>query len=245
MNFLRAAALAICLLPRIVQAEDFVVPALSAPVVDQAGVLTAGTKDRLDRALSNIRQATGLQLAVLIVPNLSSETIEQTAIRVVDAWQLGTKDEDNGALLMLAMSERKIRIEVGQGLEGVLTDALSKRIIDERITPLLRANDADGAVTVALYSMAQAAFPEKDMSRYFSTLPPPSTGRQATRRPLSPIELAFLALVIFFALFTRTGRQLLMLALLTGGRGRGSYRGGSSYRGGGGGFSGGGSSGGW
>ncbi len=99
------------------------VPALRSAVTDQAGILSPATRQQLESALRQIQKIGGTQLAVLTVPDLAGLTIEQASIRVVDAWKLGSKKDDKGLLLMVARDERKVRIEVGQGLEGVLTDA--------------------------------------------------------------------------------------------------------------------------
>jgi uncharacterized protein len=247
-RFRRAACL-IVVLPMIASASNFIVPELSAPIVDKAGFIPVSARSRLENALHRIHDVEGLQIAALIVPDLSGLTIEEAAIRVADAWKLGSKKEDKGALLLIAVAEKKIRIEVGQGLEGDIPDALAKRIIAERMAPLIGAGDAEGAVTVGLYSIAQAAFPDKNMRPYFEESSFPSPSRSRESRPLTTGELIVLGILLFLALFTRTGRNILLLALMSGGRG--GYRGGSggsgsrSYRGGGGGFSGGGASGGW
>jgi uncharacterized protein len=97
-------------------------------VHDEANVLSPATKAQLEALLKAERDSTSNQIAVLIVPSLEGEDIDGYGIRVADAWKLGTKKNDNGVLLLVALQDKKVRIEVGQGLEGVLTDALSSRI---------------------------------------------------------------------------------------------------------------------
>ena len=244
----RAACFLIAL-PMVALAGDFVIPELRSPIIDTADFVQGSTRSRLENALQNIHTTSGLQIAALIIPSLSGMTIEDASIRVTDAWKLGSKEQDKGVLLLIAVAEKQIRIEVGQGLEGEIPDALAKRIIEERVTPLMRGGDRDGALTVALYSIAQAAFPDKDMRAYFEETPLPNSTHQQGR-PLSATELIFLGLLLFLLLFTRMGRNILFFALMVSGRGgqggfggRGKSSGG--YGGGGGGFSGGGASGGW
>jgi uncharacterized protein len=248
-NRLLRFALAFLALPMANQlyAADFIVPELRSPIVDDANFLPSATRSRLEQSLSEIHDSTGLQIAALIVPNLSEVPIESVGIRVTEKWKLGSKKHDKGALLLIAVAEKQIRIEVGQGLEGELTDALAKRIISERIAPLISGGDNVGAVTVGLYSIAQAAFPDQNMRVYFDREPLPASPHPNSR-PLTAGELAVLGILLFLALFTRTGRSILFFALMTSGRGGGSSGGGSrggGYGGGGGGFSGGGASGGW
>lgn len=111
------------------------VPPLSARVTDLAGILTPAQKASLDRMLTDFEKRKGSQIAVLIVPSTQPESIEQYSIRVVDQWKLGRKKVDDGVLLLIALQDRAMRIEVGYGLEGALTDATSNRIIDGVMTP--------------------------------------------------------------------------------------------------------------
>jgi len=111
------------------------VPALTGRVVDLTGTLTADQKTALEAKLAAFEAEKGAQIAVLLVPTTQPEAIEQYSIRVVEAWKLGRKGVDDGVLLLIAKNDRKMRIEVGYGLEGVLPDAVAKRIISEVITP--------------------------------------------------------------------------------------------------------------
>src|ERR1700744_5726758 len=113
---------------------DVAVPPLSGRVVDQTGTLSAGDIASLTQTLKDFETRKGSQIAVLIVPTTAPETIEQYSIRVAEAWKIGRKKVDDGAILLVAKDDRKLRIEVGYGLEGALTDLTTKRIIDEIIT---------------------------------------------------------------------------------------------------------------
>ena len=121
------------------------VPPLTARVTDLTGTLAAGEQQALEQHLAALEARTGSQLAVLVVPTTAPEVIEQYSIRVVDAWRLGREGIDDGVLLLVAKNDRKLRIEVGRGLEGAIPDAIAKRIITEQITPAFRAGRfADG-----------------------------------------------------------------------------------------------------
>jgi uncharacterized protein len=140
-----AAALlvvAVTLWPFTAPAQQLVaVPPLASPVTDVAGVLSPDQSAALDAKLRAFEQAKGSQVAVLVVPTTQPEDIEQYGIRVVDAWKLGRKGVDDGALLLVAVQDRRVRIEVGYGLEGVLPDATANRIIEEAIVPAFRDGD--------------------------------------------------------------------------------------------------------
>jgi uncharacterized protein len=123
------------------------VPALKARVTDLTGTLTPDQSAALEAKLAAFEQAKGSQVTVLIVPTTKPEEIEQYAIRVAEAWKLGRKGVDDGAILLVARDDRKVRIEVGYGLEGPLPDATANRIIDEDIVPRFRAGDYYGGIT--------------------------------------------------------------------------------------------------
>jgi uncharacterized protein len=116
------------------------IPALKQRVTDLTSTLGAGDVAALDAKLAAWEQQTGNQLAVLIVPTTKPEPIEAYSIRVADAWKIGRKGQDNGAMLVVAKDDRKLRIEVGYGFEGSLTDATARRIIGDTIAPRLREN---------------------------------------------------------------------------------------------------------
>ncbi|MCE9551044.1 MAG: YgcG family protein [Betaproteobacteria bacterium] len=114
---------------------EVAVPPLSARVTDLTSTLDAAQKQQLETRLAQFESKKGAQIAVLLIPTTQPETIEQYGIRVVEAWKLGRKGIDDGVLLLIAKDDRTLRIEVGYGLEGVLPDAIAKRIIAETITP--------------------------------------------------------------------------------------------------------------
>ncbi|MDD1535994.1 hypothetical protein C7U89_23285 [Bradyrhizobium sp. WBOS4] len=126
---------------------DVAVPELTGRVVDQTDTLSSGDIAALSQKLQDFESRKGSQIAVLIVPTTQPETIEQFSIRVAEAWKIGRKKVDDGAILVVAKSDRHLRIEVGYGLEGALTDVTSRRIIDEVITPKFRAGDFSAGIS--------------------------------------------------------------------------------------------------
>jgi uncharacterized protein len=183
------------------------VPKLSARVTDLTGTLTAEQQSALEQKLAAFEAAKGAQLAVLIVPTTKPEEIEQYSIRVVDQWKLGRgtvngKRVDDGALLIIAKDDHRIRIEVGYGLEGVLTDAMSNRIISETITPAFREGNFYGGIDGGLDQMMKLIQGEP--------LPPPEHAWQSGRRGGGPAlfpELLFAVLigsVLLRGIFGRT-----------------------------------------
>ncbi|SFN40169.1 uncharacterized protein SAMN05216573_112214 [Bradyrhizobium sp. Rc3b] len=126
---------------------DVAIPELTGRVVDQTGTLSISNVAALSQRLRDFETRKGSQIAVLIVPTTQPETIEQFSIRVAEAWKIGRKKVDDGAILVVAKNDRHLRIEVGYGLEGALTDVTSRRIIDEIITPKFRAGDFGGGIS--------------------------------------------------------------------------------------------------
>ena len=129
------------------------VPPLTGRVVDQTATLSASDADALTQRLKDLETRKGSQVAVLIVPTTQPETIEQFSIRVAEAWKIGRKKIDDGALLVVAKNDHKLRIEVGYGLEGALTDVTSRRIIDEVIVPRFRSGDFAGGISAGVDRM--------------------------------------------------------------------------------------------
>ncbi|TQF33709.1 YgcG family protein [Bradyrhizobium sp. UNPA324] len=125
---------------------DVAVPQLTGRVVDQTGTLSSSDIASLSQKLRDFEARKGSQIAVLIVPTTQPETIEQFSIRVAEAWKIGRKKIDDGAILVVAKNDRHLRIEVGYGLEGALTDVTARRIIDEVITPKFRSGDFAGGI---------------------------------------------------------------------------------------------------
>lgn len=138
-------AILVALLPALAPALD--VPHLRGYVNDYAGILSAGTVRQLEETLAAFERSDSTQVVVLTVPSLQGEDLEMFSIRVAEAWRIGQKGKDNGVILLVAKAERKVRIEVGRGLEGTLTDLVSGRIIRGEITPRFRQGDFDGGVT--------------------------------------------------------------------------------------------------
>lgn len=126
------------------------IPELRAAVTDLTDTLDEPARAALESRLTAFQQQNGAQIAVLIVPSTQPETIEQYSIRVVDAWKLGRAEQDDGVLLLIAMNDRTMRIEIGKGLEGVIPDALAKRIIDETIVPAFRKQDVSGGIAAGV-----------------------------------------------------------------------------------------------
>ena len=147
MKAARAGFVALLLVFAFAALADVAVPPLSGRVVDRTGTLSSSEVSSLDKTLRDFEARKGSQVAVLIVPTTQPETIEQYSIRVAEAWKIGRKKIDDGAILVVAKEDRKLRIEVGYGLEGALTDVTSKRIIDEVITPKFRSGDFAGGIT--------------------------------------------------------------------------------------------------
>ncbi len=212
------------------------VPPATGYVNDRAGILSSSTKQQLEQGLREFEQSDSTQLVVLTVPSLEGEVLEEYSLKVAEKWGIGQRDKDNGALLLIARDERKIRIEVGYGLEGQLTDLLTGRIIDQEITPRFRSGDYDGGVVAGISAMAQAVRgayqgkpPKKKSSGGFFTL------------------LLFLAPWLLLAGPRRSARRRSGIWFGGGGFGGGGgfSGGGGGFSGGGGGFGGGGSSGGW
>jgi uncharacterized protein len=129
------------------------VPPLAGQVVDQARVLPLSTVESITAQLAAHETKSSNQVAVLIVPTLDGDSIEEFSHRVATAWKLGQKGTDNGVLLLVAIQERKVRIEVGYGLEGVLTDARSAQIIRHEIVPRFRAGDLAGGVMAGVQAI--------------------------------------------------------------------------------------------
>ena len=129
------------------------IPPLQARVTDQTNLLDAATRQALEAKLAAFEQAKGSQIAVLIVATTEPEAIEQYSIRVVDAWKLGRKDVDDGVLLLFAMQDRAMRIEVGRGLEGAIPDAIAKRVIAEVITPHFQREDFAGGIDAGVSAL--------------------------------------------------------------------------------------------
>ncbi|MBG0791656.1 MAG: TPM domain-containing protein [Desulfovibrionaceae bacterium] len=245
------------------------VPAYKGRVNDYADMISPETEQRINAALAQLEQTDSTQVAVLTIPSLEGDSLEEFSIRVADAWKVGQKDADNGAILLVSKNDHKIRIEVGYGLEGVLTDVLSGQIIDRIISPSFKAGDFDQGFAQGTAAIIQAVRGE------FKGAPAPS--RQRGSSGVLPFIILVMVSIIFiterFGRVRRHQRQLidpktgkpiagrtgaadtaatlLLLSMLGGGRHGGGGFGGGGFGGGGfggfggGGFGGGGASGGW
>jgi uncharacterized protein len=124
-------------------------------VHDEAKILTAQTVQKLENELKVFEDSTTNQIAILIIESLEGEVLENYSLKVSEAWKLGNKNNDNGVLLLISINDKKMRIEVGQGLEGVLTDALTNRIVRNEIAPAFRRQDYDAGVSNGVYAIMQ------------------------------------------------------------------------------------------
>lgn len=192
------------------------IPPLKAHVTDLTGTLDAQQQQQLEGELIALEQSKGSQLGVLIVPTTQPEDIAQYGIRVGDAWKLGRKGTDDGVILIVAKNDRRVRIEVGRGLEGAIPDAASARIIREYITPKFRTGDFFGGIhdaTDALTKLIQG-----------EPLPPPLTEDKSSKPGANDLFNAAI-FTVFSMLFLRSliGRfPGLLRATLMGGLGAGA-----------------------
>src|SRR6202034_595420 len=165
------------------------IPKLEARVTDVTGTLTAAQQAELEQKLAHCEARKGAQIAVLLVPTTQPEEIEQYSIRVTDAWKLGRKKVDDGALLIIAKNDHALRIENGYGLEGVLTDAASNRIIQDTMVPLLRQGQYYAAISAGLDQMMRLIDGE--------ALPPPDRTWQHQRAlPWNALPFALFGFLI-------------------------------------------------
>ncbi len=137
------------------------VPALKGRVNDYASVLSPETENKLEETLSALESSDSTQVVVLTIPSLEGEVLEQFSIKVAEEWKIGQKNKDNGAILLIAKNDRKIRIEVGRGLEGKLTDLISGRIIRSEIIPKFKEGDFNGGIeagTTAIVSVVRGEY---------------------------------------------------------------------------------------
>jgi uncharacterized protein len=150
-------------------AAQIAVPPLAARVTDQTGTLSAQQRAALEQALAEFEQRKGAQIALLMLPSVKPETAAQFAVRVQEAWKLGRKGVDDGVLVVVAKEDRELHIEVGYGLEGVLPDAVAKRIIEEEITPRFKQGDFYGGLRAGIERIMRVVEGEP--------LPPPRAAR--------------------------------------------------------------------
>ncbi|HPR17301.1 MAG TPA: TPM domain-containing protein [Candidatus Cloacimonadota bacterium] len=230
------------------------VPALKGHVNDYANVLTSQQKTKLESYLTNYEQATSIQVALLTIKSLQGENLENYSMQVAEKWKLGQKEQDNGVLLLVAMQEKKLRIEVGYGLEGTLTDAKSGYIIRNYIVPSFKTGDYFNGISAGIGAITGVL--SKDL-----VITDEQIAQSQKEEESSGVQIPFVFLVILFmAVFGGFGRRrrggllpFLFLGSMMGGNdhhrggGFGGFGGGGfgGFSGGGGGFGGGGASGGW
>lgn len=215
-------------------------PALTGRVVDQANIIPADVRTALDAKLADLETKSGIQLVVATVTSLDDQDIETYANQLFRQWQLGEKAKNNGVLLLVAPKEHRVRIEVGYGLEGTLTDALSKVIISNAVAPRFKTNDFGGGVArgvddiITVLTTDSAEWQQRPSLRVDS-----SPARDPTNWVIIAAIIAFLTLFIVSPGFRWFALNVGLNILLNSGSSRG---GGSSGGFSGGGFSGGGGS---
>jgi uncharacterized protein len=228
-------------------ASAFTVPKLTAPVVDQADVIDETTEKKLNEILKQVLSSGGSQIGVLTVKTIDNLSIEEASIKVADAWKLGDARRDDGVLLILALKERKLRIEVGQGKEGDLPDLYAKRIIEQVIVPELKNNRLSYGIKEGVYHILTHT--DAEWMRANGLALREMKEKQEDDSSLYALIGAVILFGIFFGLFAIVDHFFPKLTSSRSGHSRGGRSGGSSgssgYSGGGGGFSGGGASGGW
>ncbi|MCE7031091.1 TPM domain-containing protein [Lysobacter sp. GX 14042] len=186
------------------QAQELApIPALDSPVVDTTGTLDAGTVRQLEAQALALQQRKGSQLQVLVVPTTVPEDIAQYAVRVYDQWRLGRQGVDDGLLLVVAIDDRRVRIEVGYGLEGAIPDATASRVIQEYLVPRFRAGDFAGGIVEASAVLVGLVDGEP--------LPEPMAGHRASGSGggwLVGLFAAFIAAQVVRGIFARAPRPL-------------------------------------
>ncbi len=249
-----------------VHAADLKFPALTGRVVDDAHVLSDVQKATLTDKLKALEDKTSRQLVVVTVPSLQGDEIEDYGYKLGRAWGIGQKAENNGTLFLIAPSEHKVRIEVGYGLEGILTDALTSVILQTQVLPKFKAGDVPGGIEAGTDALIQqmSADPSEAEQKVAAAKAQQDAaadtgGYHYVRHRSNPLSLIFTVLFVLFVFGGVFGRRgglgallpLMFLGGLGGGRGRdddwggGGGGGGGGFSGGGGGFGGGGSSGSW
>lgn len=221
-------------------AKAFDVPALSGSVIDQAGLLQPNSLQVISEDLYQFKAKTGVQIQVLIVKSLNDEPIENVAIQIFDTWKLGDKKKDNGILFLIAPNERKLRIEVGQGLEGAVPDVIAKRIIADVVAPQFKRGQFDLGIQSGVAAL------ENYVVTGDEGMIAPETSRG--KLPLSYLVIAGLIIFGIIFMISPVMAMQILFSLLSGGRGGGGGSGdgsGGGWSGGGGSSSGGGASGDW
>lgn len=189
------AILMLILLPQLVFALE--VPQLRGHVNDYANMLSPAASERLEQALAAFENSDSTQIVVLTVNSLEGEALEEYSIKVAEAWRIGQAKLDNGAILLITKQERKIRIEVGRGLEGVLTDLTSGRIIRGDISPYFKRGDYDGGITAGVSSIMQVVRGE------YQAQPRDLKQGKKSAEPVFTLLLFLLVAVVFLGSFSK------------------------------------------
>lgn len=240
-------------------AQEF--PALTGRVVDAANILTPAQEISLDAKLTRLEQQSQRQLVVVTIADLKGYDIADYGFRLGDHWGIGDKGRDDGALLIVAPNERKLRIEVGYGLEGILTDALSGRIIRNSIVPRFKQGDYPGGIAAGTDELVRILMlPPEEAKKLAAQAAKEQQGGEESGQALVAIFLIVMFIILPMLLRGRAGRAYrdgTLPVILWGpgiggggshwgsGGGSGWSSGGGGFSGGGGGFGGGGASGGW
>ncbi len=207
-SFLILTALSLGTICQAQWAMALAVPSVTNRVNDYAEMLSPATRQQLESVLTALEKSDSTQLAVLTIPSLEGENLEEFSLKVVEKWKLGQKGLDNGVLLLIAKNDRKLRIEVGYGLEGVLTDLTSGRIIRDIITPQFRNGNFDQGVingVSAIISVIRGEFKAEDMAA--------SSGQKSDGN----IEgMVIFLLFILFNISKVFGRQKIVAATISG-----------------------------
>jgi uncharacterized protein len=226
-------------------------PPPTAFVTDKAGVINDSDARALNEKLAAFEQRTGAQFIIYVFPTLDNEVLEDFTIKCAERWKVGNKKYDNGLILFVFVKERKLRIEVGYGLEGTITDAFSRRVIEQYIAPHFRQGDYAGGLNAAADAlMAEIEHKEAPVA----PVQTPSSRGRATNAfgPLFTILFWIIVIIFLSVMSRRRGGGCLWPLFFLGGGGRtfggggwGGGGGGGGFSGGGGSFGGGGASGGW
>lgn len=226
------------------------VPKLQGRINDYANILISADEANLENLLKQIEISTSSQIALLTIPSLEGENLESYSLKVAEQWGLGQKDRDNGILLLVAMQEKQIRLEIGYGLEPIMTDAKSGYIIREVIVPEFQKGNFYQGIASGLLMTGQIITKDYDISE--EELAAYQKQQTKSKKPQLPVGfLIFLFMMVFGGLGRRRRGGLLPLLFLGSmlGGSRSSRSGGlggfGGFSGGGGSFGGGGASGGW
>jgi len=238
INKIKSAAL-LSLLLLLIPLTAFSIPSTKGYVSDYAGIISKDDSAVITAVANEIKEKTGAEIAVLTVKSISPYgSIEQYAVETAEKWGIGEKGKDNGILIVLSTEDRKVRIEVGYGLEGAITDGISGAIIDKYMMPSLKQGDYSGGLKNGALAVASIVADEYKVKVEGTKLAPSSgASRRPVRRGVSIFDI-----IIFLFIFMGGGRIFLPLLILSGLSRRGSYGGGFGSSGssgfGGGGFSG-------